>query len=257
MQNSRLIQACFPIKIDEVWIDRFCVRYDWWRRLQRTSSVSPVCVCASGIVDHLQVSDWRVLFQSFCIIGNHIVKHVFHTCYWLLWKFWEYFLLNGIIIIYCGKSLFSDWYSQIRILGGYFGFCYWILGWPLLSYFMVYGQIGKWSENIYTCSLVPVYLIHILQGYFTGTGIAPVPVKQPWRIWVNRSHYFTKNWYCNQNKEKHNKTVCIFYRTFSITTSDAVYAKLREVSSKFRSHGIKYENIPIFWNLTVSLKAVL
>ena len=42
MQNSRMIQACFPIKIDEVWINRFCVRYDWWRRLQPTSSVSPV-----------------------------------------------------------------------------------------------------------------------------------------------------------------------------------------------------------------------
>ena len=42
MQNFRLISACFPIKIDEVWIDRFCVRYDWWRRLQGTSSVSPV-----------------------------------------------------------------------------------------------------------------------------------------------------------------------------------------------------------------------
>ena len=39
MQNFRLNYACFPIKIDEVWIDRFCVRYDWWRRLQRTSSV--------------------------------------------------------------------------------------------------------------------------------------------------------------------------------------------------------------------------
>ena len=43
MQNSGLILACFPIKIDEVRIDRFRVRYDWWRRLQPTSSVSPVC----------------------------------------------------------------------------------------------------------------------------------------------------------------------------------------------------------------------
>ena len=34
MQNSRLIQECFPTKIDEVWIDRFFVRYDWLRRLQ-------------------------------------------------------------------------------------------------------------------------------------------------------------------------------------------------------------------------------
>ena len=29
MQNSRLIQASFPIKIDEFWIDRFWIRYDW------------------------------------------------------------------------------------------------------------------------------------------------------------------------------------------------------------------------------------
>ena len=36
MKNSKLIQACFPIKIDEVWIDRFCVGYDWLRRLQPT-----------------------------------------------------------------------------------------------------------------------------------------------------------------------------------------------------------------------------
>ena len=42
MQNCRLIQTWFPIKIDEVWFDRFCVRNDWWRRLQPTSSVSPV-----------------------------------------------------------------------------------------------------------------------------------------------------------------------------------------------------------------------
>ena len=44
IQNSRQIRACFPIKIDEVRFDRFCVRYDWWRRLQRTSSVSPVWI---------------------------------------------------------------------------------------------------------------------------------------------------------------------------------------------------------------------
>ena len=44
VQNFRLIQACFPIQVDEVWIDRFCIRYDWWRRLQPTSSVSPVWI---------------------------------------------------------------------------------------------------------------------------------------------------------------------------------------------------------------------
>ena len=42
-----------------------------------------------------------------------------------------------------------------------------------------------------------VDFIHILQGYFAGTGaiilIAPVPVKQPWQIWVNKSNEYTKN----------------------------------------------------------------
>ena len=47
MQNFRLLQAWFPIKIIKVWIDRYCVRYDWWRRPQLTSSVSPVCHMAS------------------------------------------------------------------------------------------------------------------------------------------------------------------------------------------------------------------
>ena len=43
MQKSKPKYACLPSKIVEVWIDRFCVRYDWWRRLHPTSSVSPVC----------------------------------------------------------------------------------------------------------------------------------------------------------------------------------------------------------------------
>ena len=42
MQKAKPRYACLPSKIVEVWIDRFCVRYDWWRRLQPTSSVSPV-----------------------------------------------------------------------------------------------------------------------------------------------------------------------------------------------------------------------
>ena len=37
MQKFKPKNACLPSKIVEVWIDRFCVRYDWWRRLQLTS----------------------------------------------------------------------------------------------------------------------------------------------------------------------------------------------------------------------------
>ena len=59
MQNSRLVNACFPIKSDEVWIDRFCVRYDWWRRLQPTSSVSPMCtiyIFISDMYKHMETN---------------------------------------------------------------------------------------------------------------------------------------------------------------------------------------------------------
>ena len=48
MQKSKPKYACLPSKIVEVWIDRFCVRYDWWRLLQPTSSVSPVWCLWSG-----------------------------------------------------------------------------------------------------------------------------------------------------------------------------------------------------------------
>ena len=42
IQKSKLKYAYLPSKIVSVWIDRFCVHYDWWRRLQPTSLVSPV-----------------------------------------------------------------------------------------------------------------------------------------------------------------------------------------------------------------------
>ena len=58
--------------------------------------------------------------------------------------------------------------------------------------------------------------------------ISTIPVKQPWKIWVNRlrleligtikylnfefkSHGFAKKWYYNHNKTKHNKNMCISY----------------------------------------------
>ena len=50
MQKSKPKYACLPSKIVEVWIDRFCVRYDWWRRLQLTSSVSPVWIRPQTII---------------------------------------------------------------------------------------------------------------------------------------------------------------------------------------------------------------
>ena len=42
--------------------------------------------------------------------------------------------------------------------------------------------------------------------------IAPVPVKQPWSIWVNTSHKSTKN----NTKTKQSKTMCIFHGIYSM-----------------------------------------
>ena len=73
MQNSRMIQACFPIKIDKVWMDRFCVRYDWWRRLQQTSSVSPVC------------NDSAPIAQVMCMKKIHtIIQQIIQMFNWLM-----------------------------------------------------------------------------------------------------------------------------------------------------------------------------
>ena len=97
MQNSRLIQACFPIKIDEIWIDRFCVRYDWWRRLQRTSSVSPVWVWAFG--------EWRYIFRN---TGLHKNFHCFA---------WDSIALDSLLTgsdkIFTGPRLSLIWYPDI------------------------------------------------------------------------------------------------------------------------------------------------
>ena len=84
LQNSRLIYACFPIKIDEVWIDRFCVRYDWWRRLQRTSAVSPVW---GEVVSHCKdhTFDWIRMTLTCACAGVVVLWYVYKSGKPLLW----------------------------------------------------------------------------------------------------------------------------------------------------------------------------
>ena len=83
MQNSRLIQACFPVKIDEVWTDRFCARYDWWRRLQPTSSVSPVCYgCIYFRIQETGFSIWYSLFVLLQLEGDNVFWF-FNCMVWL------------------------------------------------------------------------------------------------------------------------------------------------------------------------------
>ena len=72
---------------------------------------------------------------------------------------------------------------------------------------------------MFCCILESVQFTHILQGQFSGTGaiiwlpgnhmIAPVPVKQSWKICVTESHEYIRNH--DINKTKQNKTMCILY----------------------------------------------
>ena len=48
MQNSKPKYACLPNKIVEVWINWFCIRNDWWRRLQQC----PRCVPGHNSIHH-------------------------------------------------------------------------------------------------------------------------------------------------------------------------------------------------------------
>ena len=75
MQKSELKYACLSSKIFKVWIDRFCVRCDWWRRLQPTSSVSPVCIQDPEIKCRAHESIQRPIRQLFI---NYTVKQVTH-----------------------------------------------------------------------------------------------------------------------------------------------------------------------------------
>ena len=89
MQTFKPKCACLPCKIIEVWIDRFCVRYDWWRRLQPTSSVSPVCIMLDSIrwMKHrfpLQDNEYIILYVSSNITLKlpitWVVIHEFYKC---------------------------------------------------------------------------------------------------------------------------------------------------------------------------------
>ena len=55
MQKSKPKYACLPSKIVEVWIDRFCVRYDWWRGLR------PRCVPGWCTFTTRRWSPWGIL----------------------------------------------------------------------------------------------------------------------------------------------------------------------------------------------------
>ena len=67
-----------------------------------------------------------------------------------------------------------------------------------------------------TQSLAYPYHSGFLHRHWGNHVIAPVPVREPWRIWVNKSDRSIRNMWYFHNKTKHNKTMHIFYGKYSI-----------------------------------------
>ena len=74
-------------------------------------------------------------------------------------------------------------------------------------YFILFGVWYDWFYP-YTSKLH-----HWCHGTLT---IAPVPVKQPWKIKVNMSYGFTRRSAYNHSKTKHSQTMHIFYGIYCI-----------------------------------------
>ena len=75
--------SSLPSKIISVWIDRFCVRYDWWRRLQPTLSVSPVwvmiyviCIITYTYIINIYAAYAVPLLRAGLIFSNLMYKNV-------------------------------------------------------------------------------------------------------------------------------------------------------------------------------------
>ena len=113
MQNSRLIHACFPIRIDEVWIDRFCVGYDWWRRLQPTPSLSSVCI-SSLWIGPLE-SNYQALFGdlSFTVYPKNYAHGFVVLCFIVVM---QSFIMNSHeVFIHIHQGCFAGTGAIVRL----------------------------------------------------------------------------------------------------------------------------------------------
>ena len=89
IQNSRLIYACFPIKINEVWINRFCVRYDLWRRLQ--------CPQCAGGFSWQNASNAEFWYFQYFILNMLLKEQSSSICLnsFLCWRLYPRYVSKG------------------------------------------------------------------------------------------------------------------------------------------------------------------
>ena len=76
-------------------------------------------------------------------------------------------------------------------------------------YFLYY-----WPYTARSCQFYP-YRRPLTQLHCSIYTKVPMPMKQPWRIWVYKPHKSSRMYESNQTK--HNKSMCVFYGLYYIT----------------------------------------
>ena len=116
-----------------------------------------------------------------------------------------------------------------------------VINCPFPSYVFLAYILNYAHDSSFCCTLLwfargPYYshhsgLFHWHQRYH-NLNIAPSPMTQPFRIWLNKSHQFTKNWKHSHNKIKRTEAVCMFDGIYcgiycpnwwSVSTTDLPY----------------------------------
>ena len=84
------------------------------------------------------------------------------------------------------------------------------------------GYIGSrfvWSIYPYSSGL--------LHWHWGNHTIAPVPMKQPWRVWVNKCNGFTQK-YCVTTVKQRTPQLCVYYMRYILShTMDMLWEKLQ------------------------------
>ena len=174
MQKSKPKYACLPRKIVKVWIERFCVRYDWWRRLQPTSSVSPVWYIwhmKSNICKILSV-DMNDVMRS---VKTHSISLIILIPNYQLWLFLDDLEINLFKIL---KKIFVITYClerfkvifDIKQLMGFIERLFFLWGDIVLSIIMS----SLYTLNAVSLGVASIYRLlssrpHYLHCWPTGT----------------------------------------------------------------------------------------
>ena len=110
-------------------------------------------------------------------------------------------MINCLEIYFLNTAVFPMKYEHILLRLGL-----WAIYLPIL-----FRVASLALGQSYDC---PTYFSGLLHWRWGNHMIAPVPVKQPWKIWVNGWHESPKNSWYNHNKTKHNTTMWIFYEIY-------------------------------------------